>query len=84
MNEEAKIKHSRRLHQKHNYVKKQVKIAKAFGLPVKSGQEHRFQDHAAINCGIPKCLMCSNPRRIWKEKTKKEKSFDQTVEWTET
>lgn len=78
---EFKEKHSRRIHQKENYVKRQVKIAKTKNVPVKLGEEHKFQDHAAMNCGVPGCVMCGNPRRIWKEKTIKEKSFDQTKEW---
>jgi hypothetical protein len=81
MDEEAKVKHSKRIQQKQNYVKKQTKIAKAHGLPVKLGEEHRLQDHAAMNCGIPKCPMCMNPRRQFKEKTIQEKSFEQTEKW---
>lgn len=81
--EQDKIFHSKRIHQKQNYVKKQTKIAKAFGVPVTPGQEHRLQDHAVLNCGIPGCIMCANPRKIWKEKTVKEKSWDQLKLWEE-
>lgn len=81
--EYSKVHHSKRIHQKHNYVVKQTKIAKAYGIPVKQGEEHRLQDHAVINCGNPKCFMCMNPRKSFKERTKKEKSFEQTTKWTE-
>ena len=80
MDDETKEKHSRRIQQKQNYVKKQVKIAKAFGLEVK--EPHTLAKHAAMNCGDPKCHMCGNPRRFYKEKTITEKSFEQTEKWT--
>lgn len=79
----TKESHSKRILQKQNYVKKQTKIAKAYGIPVKLGEEHRFQDHAVVNCGIPGCILCANPRKLWKEKTVKEKSFEQTKTWIE-
>lgn len=75
----TKAQHSKRLHQKQNYVKKQTKIAKTFNVPVE--EPHRLQDHAALNCGDPGCIFCSNPRKIWKEKTVQEKKFDQTIKW---
>ena len=77
--EKVKADHSKRIQQKQNYVKKQSKIAKTYNIPV--DEPHRLQDHAAVNCGIPNCVMCGNPRKIWKEKTIKEKSFDQTGNW---
>lgn len=79
----TKESHSKRILQKRNYVRKQTKIAKAYGIPVKLGEEHRFQDHAVVNCGIPNCVLCANPRKLWKEKTVKEKSFEQTKTWNE-
>lgn len=75
----SKVNHSKRIHQKQNYVKKQTKIAKAYNIPVE--EPHRLQDHAAVNCGIPNCILCANPRKIWKEKTIQEKRFDQTLKW---
>ena len=80
-NDVTKENHSKRIHQKQTYVKKQTRIAKAHGLPIKGGQEHRLQDHAAVNCGIPGCVMCANPRKIWKEKTVQEKRFYQNKLW---
>lgn len=75
----TKANHSKRIQQKENYVKKQTKIAKTYNIPV--DEPHRLQDHAAVNCGIPNCVMCGNPRKIWKEKTVQEKRFDQTLKW---
>lgn len=79
----AKEYHSKRIHQKHKYVVRQTKIAKAYGIPVKRGEEHRLQDRAVVNCGNPKCLMCMNPRRSLKAKTIQEKRFEQTAKWME-
>lgn len=81
--EHTKISHSKRIHQKSNYIRKQTKIAKLNGIPIRPGEEHRLQDHAALNCGNPGCIMCANPRRTWKKKTIKEKSFEQTLNWME-
>ncbi len=80
-NESDKIKHSRRLHQEEAAIKKQVKIAKTNGLTNKDIKEpHRLAKHHAMNCGDPKCMMCSNPRRTWKELTQQEKRLFQEME----
>ena len=83
MDEQSKIKHSKRIQQKENYVKRQTNIAKSHGVPIKPGEEHYFAKHAATNCGDPNCVMCGNPRKFFKEKTIQEKSFEQTGSWTE-
>lgn len=72
---EDKDKHSKRIHSKNVAVKKQVKIAKAFGIEVK--EPHKFAKHHALDCGTPGCLMCGNPRKLYKEKTIQEKRFEQ-------
>jgi hypothetical protein len=82
-NEQDKLKHSKRLHQKTNYIKQQVDIAKAHGVEVKAGQEHRLAKHSATTCGDSHCVMCGNPRKFFKEPTIAEKSFDQTQKWSE-
>jgi hypothetical protein len=69
--EEDKFNHSRRLHKEQAAIDKQVRIAKEFGVPVK--EPHKFHKHHALNCGDPKCLMCSNPRKVWGEKTMQER-----------
>ena len=76
--EQDKIKHSKRLFKDENAVKKQTKIAKDFGIPVT--EPHKFVKHHAMNCGNPKCVMCSNPRKTFKELTQQEKRLFQDVE----
>ena len=75
MDEQSKIKHSKRILQKENYVKKQVKIAKAHGIPVEN--PHMFAKHHALDCGQPNCVMCASPRKIWKEETIQERRAKQ-------
>ena len=76
--EQDKIKHSKRLQKDENVIKKQTKIAKAAGLEV--NEPHKFAKHHAMNCGNPKCFMCSNPRKVFKELTQQEKRLFQDVE----
>ena len=73
--EEQKFAHSKRIHQKDPSVKKQVHIAKEYGIPVDT--PHKFAKHHAVNCGNPKCIMCSNPRKTFKELTAQEKRMFQ-------
>lgn len=73
--EDDKLKHSRRIHQKENYIHKQMQIAKVHHVEVDT--PHTLAKHAVMNCGDPKCTMCGNPRKVWKEKTIQEKRFDQ-------
>ena len=74
-NEQDKLHHSERIHQKEVKIAKQVKIAKENGLTVID--PHRFAKHNAMNCGDPKCMLCSNPRKVWGEKTIQEKRNQQ-------
>ena len=73
-----KVKHSKRLLKDENAVKKQTKIAKTFGVPVK--EPHKFAKHHAMNCGNPNCVMCGNPRKTFKELTQQEKRLFQDTE----
>lgn len=70
-----RIKHSRRISKTRDAEMRQVRIARAHGISVK--ELHRYAKHHAMNCGRPHCMLCSNPRRIWREKTLQEKRFDQ-------
>jgi hypothetical protein len=74
-----KIKASRRRLCDENAVQRQTKIAQIHGAP--TDEPHRFVKHHAMNCGQPGCILCSNPRRIFKQKTIQEKrmyqNFDQ-------
>jgi len=58
--DEDKVKHSKRLHRAWSAIKRQLKIAKAHGAPV--DEPHRLAKHHAMDCGVPHCPMCSNPR----------------------
>ena len=73
--EQDKIKHSSRLHQEEVHIKKQVKIAKSAGIHV--DEPHKFAKHHAMDCGNPKCPVCSNPRKLYKELSIQEKRFFQ-------
>jgi hypothetical protein len=85
-NELAKFLNSQRRHRDELAVKKQVKIAKAHGLTTKDKvvkEPHRLAKHHAMDCGIPQCPLCSNPRRSHKDKlTAQEKRLFQDVEKT--
>jgi hypothetical protein len=74
--EEHKLKHSKRIHARETAIKKQVEIAKSYGIEVK--EPHKYAKHHALDCGRPGCTMCGNPRKIWKEETIQEKRFKQT------
>ena len=74
-NEQHKEQHSKRLHQKETHVAKQVKIAKAYGIPVK--EPHKLAKHNVLDCGVPNCPMCSSPRKTHNERTIQERRFDQ-------
>ncbi len=81
-NERDKEKHGKRIMRDENAIRKQVKIAKSYGLPVT--EAHRYVKHHATNCGIPGCVMCANPRKTFKEKTIQEKKFEQRELYDET
>lgn len=53
-----------------NFIARQVKLAKRFGLKIIPG---KFRKRHALDCGNPKCAICGNPRKIWKEIPVKEK-----------
>ena len=77
-NEDTKVKHSKRILKTDNAVKKQVKIAKSAGSDI--SQPHKFAKVHAMNCGNPKCFMCSNPRKVFNEKTIQEKRLEQNID----
>ena len=77
--EQDKFNHSKRLQRDENAIKKQVKIAKDHRIPIK--EPHRLEKHHAMNCGNPKCVMCGNPRKTFKELTAQEKRMYQDVDY---
>ena len=76
-----KSKHQERIQQKENKIKKQLKIAKAFSIPF--NEPHKLLKRSVISCGDPKCFLCANPRKVFKEKTIQEQKFEQTEKWKE-
>lgn len=85
MSDEAqRDQHSKHRHKTEAKSKRQAKIAKAYGVDVKS--PHEYAKKHALNCGNPNCVMCGNPRKFWKEETIQERRFKQkerTSELTE-
>jgi hypothetical protein len=77
--EQDKFKNSKRRLKDENAIKKQTKIAKEFGLPVK--EPHKFAKQHAMDCGNPKCLICSR-EKVFGEPTIQQKRFDQNLEET--
>lgn len=78
-NTDDKIKNSRRRQKDENAVKKQAKIAKEHGAPVK--EPHRLHKRHAMDCGNPECFLCGNPRKTHKDKlTAQEKRLFQDLE----
>jgi hypothetical protein len=73
-----KIKNSTRRFNDETAIKKQTKIAKTYGVPVKD--PHRLAKHHALNCGNTNCVMCGNPRKTYNEVTQQEKRLFQDVE----
>jgi len=85
-NEVAKYINSRRRHKNDVAIARQVRIAKAHGLTNKDKaikEPHRLAKHHAMDCGIPQCPLCSNPRRSHKDTlTQQEKRLFQDTEKT--
>ena len=77
--EEDKFKHSKRLLKDDNAIKKQTKIAREFGVPIKD--PHRLAKHHALDCGNPKCLLCHS-EKVFGKKTIKERRFEQDMDTT--
>ena len=82
-NETAKYINSRRRHKNDVAIARQVRIAKAHGLGFHDKaikEPHRMAKHHAMDCGQPGCMLCGNPRKIFKERTAQEKRMYQDVE----
>ena len=75
MDEDTKAKHSRRIQLKENHIQKQLKIAKTFGHAGHDKlvrEPHRLAKHNVMDCGNPKCIMCSSDySSSWVEDEKK-------------
>ena len=69
---QEKDKHAKRLQQKENHIKKQMKIRKAHGFPEEK-DAHKYHKRSGTTCGDANCVMCGNPRKFFKERTIQEK-----------
>ena len=79
-NEHQKNKHSRRIHNTEKIIKSRLKLTKRLGIAdSRHAQGGRFAKQHPLDCGNPGCPMCSNPRKIWKQKTIKELSDSQDI-----
>lgn len=73
----TKIKSSRRRARTQTASRRQYAIAKNNGMNPDPEKMHRYAKHHAMDCGRPGCMLCGNPRKIFKEKTIQERKFDQ-------
>ena len=64
-----------RIHQKENYAAKQQQIARVHGFPGPKSKTHATT--SAATCGNPDCVMCGNPRKVFKELTIQERRMFQ-------
>ena len=77
--ETDRIKHSKRRAKTQSKIKKQVKLTKMVGVPVKD--EHRFAKHHALDCGIPNCPVCDTHHTPKRERTIQELRFIDTEKY---
>ncbi len=69
-------KRAKRLQHTANVIKKQLRIAKAFGLTHLLKQPHRLAKHHALDCGNPKCQVCHS-EKIFNKPSLQEQKFIQ-------
>lgn len=67
-------KKAKRLQRTANVIKKQMRIAKAFGLTHLLKQPHRLAKHHALDCGNPKCQVCHSDK-IFNKPTLQDRKF---------
>ena len=78
-NDNDKVKHSKRIHQKVNVVKNKMKIAKAYGWKHVLANPHKYLKCSLFSCGNPDCFLCMNPRKAFNEKTVQEQKFEKQI-----
>lgn len=69
-----RTKKAKRLQRTANAIKKQLRIAKAFGMNHILKQPHRLAKHRALDCGNPECLVCHSDK-VFRKPTLQEKKF---------
>lgn len=85
---ESKFKKSKRLYEEECHIKKRASMIKersAYLWPDHKDilSPHRLHKKTGMNCGSSNCVMCGNPRKMFKEKTKQEQGFLQDRLWSE-
>lgn len=71
-----------RRHNTQKAIDKQRRIIKALGgivAPKLIEQPHRLHKHHALDCGIPGCIHCSNPRKVWGQLTFQERKSKENL-----
>jgi hypothetical protein len=71
-----RTKKAKRLQRTANVIKKQLRIAKAFGMNHLLKQPHRLAKHHALDCGNPKCQVCHS-EKVFGKPTFQERKFNQ-------
>jgi hypothetical protein len=73
-----KEKRQKRFQQKNRHIERQKDIARVcnHSFYMNDNNRHRLHKMKAIDCGIPGCYMCANPRRTRGEKTLQETKFE--------
>jgi hypothetical protein len=69
-----RTKKAKRLQRTANTIKKQLRIAKAFGMTHLLKQPHRLAKHHALDCGNPKCQVCHS-EKIFNKPTLQDRKF---------
>ena len=69
-----RTKKAKRLQRTANAIKKQLRIAKAFGMDHILKQPHRLAKHHALDCGNPECLVCHSDK-VFQKPTLQEMKF---------
>lgn len=81
---ETREKRSKRFYADEVCVQRRKKLLKELNSSLDSStdkQPHRLHKVSGMNCGNPKCVMCMNPRKAWKELSTQEQSFYQEKLW---
>jgi hypothetical protein len=73
----VELKRAKRRRLTTNAINRQKRIAKSSTWHNSKllEQPHRMAKHHALDCGQPGCVVCGNPRKIWKQKTLQERKF---------
>jgi hypothetical protein len=69
-----RTKKAKRLQRTANVIKKQLRIAKAFGMTHLLKQPHRLAKHHALDCGNPKCQVCHS-EKVFNKPTLQDRKF---------